>query len=66
LLPESWQVLLVRRLNLHNLASTVAEDASWIRHHYQWLPSGEWKRTFNANKVCVLPMCGDLLVIKSN
>jgi ubiquinone/menaquinone biosynthesis C-methylase UbiE len=66
LLPESWQVLLARQLNLHNLGSTVAQDSTWIKHHYQWLPSHEWKRIFKANKVCVLPMCGDLLVIKSN
>jgi len=66
LLPGSWQVLLARQLNLHNLRPKIAQDSNWIKHHYQWLPSYEWKRIFNADKVCVLPMCGDLLVIKSN
>ncbi len=65
-LPGSWQLALTRRLNLHNLGSTVQDDASWIKNHYQWLPGREWKSIFRADKARVSLLAGDLLVIGSD
>lgn len=44
LLPDTWQTGLVGTFNLHNLRPNVRTDPNWIRTHYQWLSTVEWKR----------------------
>lgn len=64
LLPEPLQIFCVRKFNLHNLRESVERDPKWIREHYQWLPSDEWRRIFKADRVYVLPSLDGIAIVK--
>lgn len=64
LLPEKLKLFLIRAFNLHNLGKRIKKDRSYLRNHYQWLSSKEWKAMFVDSKVYVCPGWDTIAVVK--
>lgn len=65
LLPYGAQVYLTKNLNLHGLAEVIRKDRDYIKKHYQWFPSSEWRSIFQAQKVYVVPFLDTIAIVNS-
>ena len=64
LMPGWMQTRIVEWLNLQGLRATVSRDPRWIRKHYQWLKTSEWKEIFATDETDVF-LGVELLVLKT-
>lgn len=66
LLPYGLKLRLTIAFDLHQLKEKVQNDSAYIRKHYQWLPSSEWKEIFVGSRVYVQPTLLGIAIVKQD
>ena len=64
LLPYGLKLTLTKMLDLHLLKEKVQKDPTYIRKHYQWLSSAEWREIFVGSKIYLQPTFEGIAIVK--